>query len=127
MTAGESAKQIEPERTVKRFDELVPDEQIERIIKRYALGAEIWWNREYVNTQVPAQTPDGKIVAINLPAMQIHLGMKGYLLGPENYVWWYITIDAFPTPEKIERNIKEALEGMRMNKSAQLNGSTGKK
>lgn len=109
-------------RTVKRLDELVTDEQIDDIVQKYTMGNEVWWQRTFQVAQFPVMRPDGQQELVNLPITQISLGMRGHLLGTENYVWWVVTLDAYPTMDKVEANIMAALESMRVNKAMQLNG-----
>ena len=113
-----------PERKIRRLDELVTDEQIEEIIRKLALGQEIWWQREWVVTeQVVVDPATGVPEGSNLPITTIILGMKGHLLGPEYYLWWAVYIDAYPTLDKVEKYIGESIEGMRQNKAKQANGT----
>jgi len=108
----------------RRLDQLVTDKQIEDVIRKHALGQEIWWQRTWAAIQQPVVNPEtGDVETNTLPITTIVLGMRGHLIGPENYIWWFVNIDAYPTKDKVEKYIEEALEGMRQRKARQLNGT----
>ena len=109
-------------RTVRRLDELVTDQQIDDIVQKYSMGQEVWWQREFVNAQFPIVTPEGHEQMINLPVTHIFLGMRGYLVGPQHYIWYIVTVDGYPAIDKLEETILNALEQMRRNKTRQQNG-----
>jgi hypothetical protein len=117
----------EARRLVRRLDELVTDEQIDSVIDKYKLGQEVWWQREFVNAMIPIMdAATGAEIEINLPVTYIFLGMPGHFPGPAHYVWWVVTLDAYPTMDKVDQMIMAALEAMREKKATQVNGSIGK-
>lgn len=108
---------------IRKFDELVTDQQVQEVIQKYALGAEIWWQRVYSDITQPVMNPStGQPVATTVPVSKIYLGMKGVLIGPEYNIWWSIVLDAIPTMEKLEKYIMEGLQSMRHAKAQQANG-----
>lgn len=116
-----------PGLTVKRLTEITTDDQIEELVQKYSLGAEIWWERIIVLHTVPiVDQKSGQVVdSYSLPLTKIILGMRGHLLGPQNYIWWIITLDAIP--QKLDQHIMSALEEMRGRKAQQaVSGSLGR-
>lgn len=114
--------EIEVVSNVRRMILSTPPERIEAAIKKQALGQEVWWDYCFGSMQVPRSTPDGSTILYNQPALQIIMGMPGYLLGEANNVWFVATIDPMPIDSVLERAVKAAMENLLQQKTAQLNG-----
>lgn len=101
-------------RTVKRLDELVTDEQIDKIVQKYAMGAEIWWQRIFGEVQL-----DISDAPSFMPITNLWLGMRGRLVGREYYIWQLLRADAYPDISTLDKSIMGAIETMRARKAAQ--------
>jgi len=106
-------------RIMDEFD----DELVERTIRKYAMGAEIYWTAALIELKVMAMTPDGAPIQMSAPSLRIILGTPGFLLGKENYVWFFLSLVPFPDEATLSKGIEQALGNMREQKSAQMNGA----
>jgi hypothetical protein len=97
------------------------DATIPSLIEKYRLGeTEILWD---IIPFIPVdiQKP-GSPTLYTVPAIRIMIGMRGSLLGKDNYVWYVITCDPIPTERELDQTIMQGMENLRMQKAQQLNG-----
>lgn len=105
--------------TVKRFSEF--DFDLDGILRKYiqqsAMGQEAWfevWHAIRQEQRITGVSEDGQMMGVlySLPVFQVAIGMRGILLGTDNYVWDFLVVEA---PTDTEKSIQEAVERVMKN------------
>lgn len=115
----------EPDDGIRRYSNITTPTTIRRIIKECAyLGEVIWWDCVPVAIGVKIIDPTTNTVQeAQQTVLQLHLGMPGILLGPENYAYSVLITDAIPNQLKLKGAIAQVLDSLRAAKNRQANGT----
>jgi hypothetical protein len=111
-----------PSKTLEEMRNLDLDEAIPKIIDKYGLGQEIWYTWRYDSIDIPRMATDGTQTPYTVPIIRIFFGTHGALLGPDNYVWYFLGCPVYVSEKDLDQGIMQALENLRMQKAAQVNG-----
>jgi hypothetical protein len=98
------------------------DEMVPRLIEKYCVGEPEVLYDIIPFIPVDIQKP-GAATGYTVPAIRVMIGMRGALLGKQNYVWYVITSDPIPTEQEMDQAIMQAMENLRQQKTTQLNGA----
>jgi len=111
--------------SVKTFEEgflelsgFNPAEFIPEIIKKYALGQDIFYQCYWLPATETVQTPKGP-VQYTRGALQVAMAMRGVLLGPEHFCWYFVTTTLGVDTKTLEEKIMEGLEHLRSQRASQ--------
>jgi hypothetical protein len=83
---------------------------------------EYWWDYWIAATNIVKVDPQGQPQQATVPMLQIVIGTKGVLLGPDNYVYFFLATDMLPDEELLTRGFKQALQYFQEQRAVQ--GST---
>jgi hypothetical protein len=107
---------------VKRLIDMADADMVRDVIKRAAMGQEIFWELTPGAMEVKRLGPMGVPEPYTQPTMNIILGMRGALIGPEYNVWYIVSIDPIPNEEQVEKGVRVGIEHLHQQKAAQMNG-----